>query len=301
MDIRDLQYVLELAKKKSFTKSAEAFYISQSALSQKIANLEKELGLKLFNRSNRTITLTDAGLTFFSHAKEVVDAWDQLQTAMSLYKTDIPNQISVGLFTQANYTTIPSMIMNFISTHQDYNINISISSEMSLLSGLSDNTCHIAFLRCNSNDIPSDIHKIPLQEEPLGILIHKNDPLAKKSCFVREDVVNYQLICEKFGLTNSYESLAKGFALRNLDLPKPFAYTDNAIMLAELISAPGHFTFTTHESGLKMQEVFPHLHYLQQIPYQPITLFLLYAENNQKIAAHPFCKYIKKQFQSGNK
>ncbi|WP_425755239.1 LysR family transcriptional regulator [Ihubacter sp. rT4E-8] len=296
MDIRDLQYFLKLAEEKSFTKSAEAFYISQSALSQKISKLEKELGLKLFSRSNRTVTLTDAGFAFFSHAEEVMHAWERLHTAMRTYKDDMPANISVGLFMQSGYTQIPSLIMDFLSVHHDFQVNISTAGETQLLSGLQDGTYHFAFLRCEKSDIPPSLCKIPLLEEELGVLVHKDDPLADKQSVERADIVNYHLICEKFGLTNSYESLKAGFAARNLTLPTPFAYTDNVQMQALLISSAGYVSFTTRESGLKMQEKFAHLRYLPQQTYQPITLYLLYPENNQKLAGHPFCTYIKKCF-----
>ena len=58
MDIHQMQYVLAVAEYRNFTLAAESCYISQSSLSQQISNLEKELGIRLFNRTTRTIQIT---------------------------------------------------------------------------------------------------------------------------------------------------------------------------------------------------------------------------------------------------
>lgn len=64
MDFRILIYFLTIAKERSFTKAAEQLHITQPTLSRQIAALEEEIGVPLFVRSGRNITLTDAGILF---------------------------------------------------------------------------------------------------------------------------------------------------------------------------------------------------------------------------------------------
>ena len=64
MELTQLRYVLQLASTSNFSKAADRLYITQPALSQQINVLEEELGLKLFRRTTRKVTLTEAGADF---------------------------------------------------------------------------------------------------------------------------------------------------------------------------------------------------------------------------------------------
>ncbi len=69
MDIYQMKYVVALAKHRNFTLAAESCFISQSSLSQHISKLEKELGVKLFDRTTRTIRITEAGRAYVEMAR----------------------------------------------------------------------------------------------------------------------------------------------------------------------------------------------------------------------------------------
>ena len=68
MEIHQLQYVVAVAKYKSFTQAANAINISQPSLSLQINKLEEELGIKIFERTTRTVKITPAGADFIKHA-----------------------------------------------------------------------------------------------------------------------------------------------------------------------------------------------------------------------------------------
>ena len=64
MDIRHLQYFLEVARQQSFTKAAEVLYITQPTISKTVKSLEEELGVTLLDRYGKQVQLTDAGHVF---------------------------------------------------------------------------------------------------------------------------------------------------------------------------------------------------------------------------------------------
>ena len=82
MNSRQLQYVLLLSKELNFSQVAEQLNISQPALSKQIMALEKELNVKLFDRSSIPLTLTPAGERFVSDAKELLFREEQLKRTM---------------------------------------------------------------------------------------------------------------------------------------------------------------------------------------------------------------------------
>jgi DNA-binding transcriptional LysR family regulator len=73
MDIRQLRYFITVAEYLNFTKAANQLYVAQSAISHQIADLEQQLGLKLFIRNKRSVQLTPAGAVFLKEAIEIVE------------------------------------------------------------------------------------------------------------------------------------------------------------------------------------------------------------------------------------
>ncbi len=82
MELRHLRYFIALAENLSFTRAAQALYISQSTLSQQISDLEDELGAQLFERSHRKVELTDAGRALLKEAREIVEQAEHLPDAV---------------------------------------------------------------------------------------------------------------------------------------------------------------------------------------------------------------------------
>ena len=88
MEIRQIFYVMEVAKHQSFSKAAAALFISQPAISQQIQALEEELQTKLFKRDTHSVLLTAEGEKFCSYAKDVVTSIDRLMAAFGQSTAD---------------------------------------------------------------------------------------------------------------------------------------------------------------------------------------------------------------------
>ena len=83
MDVKILEYILEIANQKNITKAAEALFVSQSSLSQSLMKLEQELGTELFIRKKNQLTVTDAGQLYIAAAKRVLQIQKQLYRNIS--------------------------------------------------------------------------------------------------------------------------------------------------------------------------------------------------------------------------
>ncbi len=79
MDLRNLQYMLEVAKqKKNFTKAAEILHLTQPTLSKMVKSLEDELGITIFDRSGKQVKLTDAGAAAVQQIQQIIQAVNDL-------------------------------------------------------------------------------------------------------------------------------------------------------------------------------------------------------------------------------
>lgn len=78
MEIRQLRYFIAVADTLNFSRAAESVYLSQSALSRQISELEKEVGVPLLRRTTRQVELTEAGKALQQHAKELISRWEKM-------------------------------------------------------------------------------------------------------------------------------------------------------------------------------------------------------------------------------
>lgn len=82
MELRQLQYVIQIAAEKNFSRAAEKLHIAQPSLSQQLSKLEKEIGVMLFQRNTNSVELTHAGTIFVEKAQKVLDLINQIHIEM---------------------------------------------------------------------------------------------------------------------------------------------------------------------------------------------------------------------------
>ena len=96
MDIRTMQYFLAIAQEGSFTKAAERLHMTQPPLSRQMRDLEAELGVSLFARGGKGITLTEEGARFKDRAQEVVDLVGQIESDMASEASNILGEVRIA-------------------------------------------------------------------------------------------------------------------------------------------------------------------------------------------------------------
>lgn len=97
MDIKMLDYVVMIAKCESISKAAEKLYLTQSGLNQQLLKLERNLGIKLFERDHHHFRITDAGKIYVRNAMEILRIQRNTLMQLSDLKNNIHAEISIGL------------------------------------------------------------------------------------------------------------------------------------------------------------------------------------------------------------
>ena len=112
MNIRQLQYFIDLTDTLNFTHTAQNFYISQTAITKQIQNLEEELKLKLFERNKKTVTLTSEGQVFLPYANQIISDYYQAFQAISQYKRGEKGIVRIGFIKSCDET----LLLNLFET-----------------------------------------------------------------------------------------------------------------------------------------------------------------------------------------
>ncbi len=99
MELRHLKYFVAVAEWKGFSHAARRLYISQSAISEQISDLEREIGVQLLHRNRRQVALTDEGKVFLEEAKKLLCAADHaVQMAQRSMRGEV-GTLRIGFFT----------------------------------------------------------------------------------------------------------------------------------------------------------------------------------------------------------
>ncbi|MFN7250196.1 MAG: LysR family transcriptional regulator [Anaerobacillus sp.] len=117
MELRQIQYFIEVAKREHVTDAANMLHVAQSAVSRQIFNLEQELGVELFIREGRNVKLTPIGRVFLEHMKEAVQVIDNAKREVEEFLDPERGTIRIGFpSSMANYT-LPTVISVFREKH----------------------------------------------------------------------------------------------------------------------------------------------------------------------------------------
>lgn len=116
MELRQLRYFIAVAEEGNFSRAAKRLHVSQPPLSTQVKSLEAELGVRLFERSNRGVSLTAAGSVFFEETRAVLARLEHAKSkALRADRGDI-GMLSIGFVSIADYGILPPALKNFRSS-----------------------------------------------------------------------------------------------------------------------------------------------------------------------------------------
>lgn len=124
MELRQLQYALQIAAEKNFSRAAEKLHIAQPSLSQQLSKLEKELGVLLFQRNTNSVELTHAGAAFMEKARVILDMVSQLTKEMEDISDMKKGKLIVGSLPITGSHVLPRVLPLFHSRYPGIEIQL---------------------------------------------------------------------------------------------------------------------------------------------------------------------------------
>lgn len=196
MQIHQLRYALKVAEKKNFSAAAKELYISQPSLSQQILKLEKELGIPLFVRHSKSVSLTDAGEQFIISAQRIVNNVNQLSDLMSKYSQLENGTFRVGMLWIAGYLNLPQILTDFHRTYPGVTYELTVDGSMALLKMLLSRSINSAFLISHEKILrrEEDLYYQKLQDDYYVAVVNRAHPLAEKKILKIEDFQDHGII-----------------------------------------------------------------------------------------------------------
>lgn len=122
MELYQLRSFIAIAREQNLTRAAEAQHLSQSALSSQIKALEEELGVSLFQRTARGMSLSEPGRILLRHAQDTLEAAGALQRAAATLSRGITASVTIGLNTDPTFLRVSAINQRLALLHSDLNV-----------------------------------------------------------------------------------------------------------------------------------------------------------------------------------
>ena len=186
MEIRQLRAAVTIANRLSFTAAAEDLAVAQPALSQQIAALERELGVRLFDRTNRRVALTDAGRAFVTRAERVIADLEAVAEEMTAYAGGLRGRVVVGTYQSFAEHLLPKLLGRFHAQQPGIEVAMREGMADELLARLANGTIDVFIGHLVGARLPHGFHAEPLYEDELVVAVGARHRLASRS-YVRID------------------------------------------------------------------------------------------------------------------
>lgn len=251
MTLTQLQYALALKKYQNFKRAADQLGISQPALSIQIQKLEEYIGVKLFNRSNAPLEVTQDGELFLIRAQDVVNNARQLENFVNELKDDYSGSLTIGVIP----TLAPFLIPLFSpSLHQNFpDLQLTFKEQIteSVVNNVRNGALDLGIISTPISVY--GIQSIPLFYEQFFVYASKNEGISKPEIRL-EDILYEELWLLDEG--NCFRDQVNDFCdLKSIRKGKNFIYQSNSIdALIRIVDTRGGMTILPELTTLSLNE-----------------------------------------------
>ena len=196
MEIRVLRYFLEAAREGNMTRAAGRLFISQPTMSKQLKELEKELGTKLFIRSNYSIKLTEAGMLLRDRAEDILSLVDKTEAEFKSLEEANSGDIFVGAPESEAMSLFAEAVCSLRKKHPRIRCNIYSGNLTDVCERLDKGLLDFAIVMSYVDLSKYNYLELPVKDT-WGVLMRKDDPLAEKDHFEVSDLSGLPLICSR--------------------------------------------------------------------------------------------------------
>lgn len=193
MEIRVLRYFLTVVREGGINRAAEVLHITQPTLSRQLSQLEEEVGVKLFHRGARRITLTNEGILLRRRAEEILSLVDRTEKELTQQEELVEGRIVIGCGELAAVQVLPEIIVPFHEKHPLVSYDIFTANADLVKEQMEKGLIDIGVLL-----EPIDMEKFDFirmaEKERWVVLMRPDDPLVNKEAISAKDLKNLPLI-----------------------------------------------------------------------------------------------------------
>ena len=233
VELRVLRYFLTLAREESISRAAEALYITQPTLSRQLAELEEELGVQLFERGKRKITLTQEGVLLRRRAEEMTELADKTERELRERSEHLAGVVSVGAAETVAAELLVRAVDSFRTKYPDVTFALDAGIADHVKERLDAGLLDLGLLIEPGDIAKYDFLRLGIDDR-CGILMNAAAPLARKQFVTAEDLLGLPVVGPaREGVRQFYRN-ALGETFDRLNFIATFNLVNNAAWFARL-------------------------------------------------------------------
>ena len=244
MTLNQLRYIITIAETGSITMASERLFIAQPSLSKSVAELEKEMGITIFNRSNRGVYLSEEGTKFLSYARQIIEQTELLERE---YKSAPPANRVFAVSSQ-HYAFVVNAFVELVREYgrDKYEFTLRELKTAEIIEDVRTRRSDIGVLFLSNFN--REVIKHILQSEELRfetlftakphVFVSRNNPLAEKKKVSLDDLKAYPRLTYDQGVKNSFY-FAEELHI-TAESPKNIVVSDRATLFNLLIGLDGY-------------------------------------------------------------
>lgn len=288
MELRVLHYFLTVVNEESITKAADALHITQPTLSRQLSQMEDEMGVKLFERGSRKITLTNEGILLRRRAEEILQLVSKTEKEITEQEKLVDGEISIGCGELASVQTIAELIKSFHEKYPLVRYDIHTANADHIRERLDKGLTDMGLLL-----EPVDIDRYEFIrmniKEKWVVLMRPDDPLAEKESVTPKDLSDLTVCIVKRSLIRNELASWFGHYFKKLNI----LFTSNMSTNASVMVKNGLVYALVLEGSLPYWNT-------EQICYRPLspeltaTSVLAWKRHQpQSLATEKFIEHIR--------
>lgn len=232
MELAQLDAFIQVAHHRSFSRAAEALFLTQPSVTARIQSLEREIGERLFERTGRSVTLTDAGHAFMPHAQRALTAVQEGTDAIEAVRHGDVGSIRIGASSSIATYVLPAILKQFRQTRPRVHVHLTTGNTEEIIEKLLAGEVHVVITRLAQHP---EIESLHLYNDDLTLVVSPSHPFAQKGRVTIAEAGREPFLF--FERTSSYHSLVYSMFLRVGVVPESVMELDSMETTKHMVEA----------------------------------------------------------------
>ncbi len=198
MEIRHLKLIKEVARTQSLTKAKDALFLSQSALSHQLKELETQLGTPLFHRVNKQLVITNAGKMVLEGAEKILTELENTERSIKKYVSGDTGTIRLATECHTCYHWLPSLLIDFKKEFPNVEVDVLIDNSCDIEVEISTGKIDLAIIT-DAHDRPELTYWELFKDEMIA-LVNADHPWAKRAYVEAQDFADEHVLIHSYPL-----------------------------------------------------------------------------------------------------
>ena len=199
MHLETLRLYCDVVRLRSFSRGAEQNFVSQSAASQSVQQLETQLGVVLIDRTKRPFVVTREGEAFYGAARGILESWEKAKTEVAAVKARVDGTVRVAAIYSVGLHDMSRPMQQFMSLYPEARVQLECLHPHKVVEAVLTGEVDIGIMSYPPAERALSV--VPLREEPMALVCHPNHRLARQRVVMPAELAGEAFVAFDSGLT----------------------------------------------------------------------------------------------------